>query len=51
MLQAGSSRVQLPMRSMDSVALIGKQNIPTERPSLVGELVLNLRIDGVAWSA
>jgi hypothetical protein len=34
------------------VALVRKRTIPTERPPLVGEvLVPNLRVEGAAWSA
>jgi hypothetical protein len=36
----------------NSVALVRKRTIPTERPPLVGEVSANfLRIEGVAWSA
>jgi hypothetical protein len=35
-------------KQTNSVALVHKRTIPTERPPLVGEL---LQIEGVAWSA
>jgi hypothetical protein len=36
----------------NSVALVRKRTIPTERPPLVGEVSANfLRVEGVAWSA
>jgi hypothetical protein len=33
------------------MALVREQTMPTERPPLVGEVVPNLRIEGVAWSS
>jgi hypothetical protein len=40
------------IKKLNSVALVRKRAIPTERPSLVGEVSANfLRIEGVAWSA
>jgi hypothetical protein len=36
---------------LNSVALVREQTMPTERPPLVGEVVPNLRIEGVGWSA
>jgi hypothetical protein len=39
-------------KNLNSVALVRKRTIPTERPTIVGEVSANfLRIDGVAWSA
>jgi hypothetical protein len=36
---------------LNSVALVRKRTIPTERPPLVGEVSANfLRVEGVAWS-
>jgi hypothetical protein len=41
-----------PKGNINSVALVGKATIPTERPSLVGEVSANfLQIESVAWSA
>jgi hypothetical protein len=35
----------------NSVAVVRKRTIPTERPPLVGEVSANLlRVEGVAWS-
>jgi hypothetical protein len=46
------SRHEYTFLLKDSVALVPKQTIPTERPPLVGEVSANfLRIEGVAWSA
>jgi hypothetical protein len=37
---------------LNSVALVPKQIVPTERPPLLGEVNANfLRVEGVAWSA
>jgi hypothetical protein len=37
---------------LNSVALVHKRTIPTERPRLVGEVSANLlRVEDVAWSA
>jgi hypothetical protein len=37
---------------LNSVAVVRKRTIPTERPPLVGEVSANLlRVDGSAWSA
>jgi hypothetical protein len=37
---------------LNSMALVRKQTIPTERPPLVGEVSANLlRIEGVVWPA
>jgi hypothetical protein len=37
---------------LNSMALVRKRTIPTERPPLVGEASANfLRVEGVAWSA
>jgi hypothetical protein len=39
-------------KKLKSVALVGEQTMPTERPPLVGEVSANiLRIECVAWSA
>jgi hypothetical protein len=35
---------------LNSVALVRERAIPTERPPLVGEVVPDLRIEGIAWS-
>jgi hypothetical protein len=35
----------------NSVALVREQSVPTERPSLVGEVCANFLWIGVAWSA
>jgi hypothetical protein len=37
---------------LNSVAVVRKRTIPTERPPLVGEVSANLLwVEGVAWSA
>jgi hypothetical protein len=38
-------------KKTNSVALVRKKNIPTERPPLVGEVVPTLADIGAAWSA
>jgi hypothetical protein len=37
--------------NLTPVALVRERTIPTERPPLVREVVPNLRIEGVTWSA
>jgi hypothetical protein len=38
--------------NLNSMAVVRKQTIPTERPPLVAEVSANLlRVEGVAWSA
>jgi hypothetical protein len=45
-------RIRSPKTKPNSVALVRKRTIPTERPPLVGEVIANLwRIEGVTWSA
>jgi hypothetical protein len=40
------------LTKLNSVALVRKRTIPTDRPPLVGEVSANLlRVEGVAWSA
>jgi hypothetical protein len=40
------------LNKTNSVALVRKRTVPTERPPPVGEVSANyLRIEGVAWSA
>jgi hypothetical protein len=40
------------LKKLNSVALVRKLTIPTERPPLVGEVSANpLRVEGVTWSA
>jgi hypothetical protein len=41
----------LTIKTKNSVALVRKRTIPTERPPLVGEVVPTLADRGVAWSA
>jgi hypothetical protein len=43
----------LKKKQTNSVALVGERTIPTERPSIVGEVSANFfwRIEGVAWPA
>jgi hypothetical protein len=36
---------------LNAVALVRKQTIPAERPPHVGEVVPNLLVEGVSWSA
>jgi hypothetical protein len=37
---------------LNSLALVRKRTIPTERPQLVGEVSANfLRVEGIVWSA
>jgi hypothetical protein len=39
-------------RKLNSVAVVRKRTIPTQRPPLVGEVSANLlRVEGVGWSA
>jgi hypothetical protein len=44
-------RLTINLAKLNSVALVRKRTIPTERPPPVGEVSANfLRIEGVAWS-
>jgi hypothetical protein len=45
-------KLTFPYFLMNSVALVRKRTIPTERPPLVGEVSANfLWVEGIAWSA
>jgi hypothetical protein len=47
-----SPLVPMATKKLNSMAVVRKQTIPTERPPLFGEISINLlRVEGFAWSA
>jgi hypothetical protein len=47
----GRNENKLKKKKLNSVVVVRKRTIPTERPPLVDEVSANLRVEGVAWSA